>query len=155
MKNLLSIVFILLIANMNSAIAFNVGGMDAGAVNRQYAQDMRIHEIKSRSQNRSAIVKPKTALQEKTIPDVVTEIKNISFVNNVNIPTQELSMVVEDKINQPMNAQNLASIRKDLMKYYQANGYYSAVPIITKQDNTTGTIVIQIEEGSKNSIIIE
>ena len=54
-----------------------------------------------------------------------------------------------------MNAQNLAEIRKDIMKYYQANGYYSAVPIIVSQDNTTGTLVIQIEEGTKNSITIE
>ena len=66
-----------------------------------------------------------------------------------------MSFLVKDKIDKPMNAENLADIRKVIMKYYQANGYYSAVPIIVSQDNTTGTLVIQIEEGTKNSITIE
>ena len=156
MKNLLLIVCIFMIANMGTAQAYNIGGMDAGAINRQYVKDMRIHEIQSRpNKKNSAIVQPKTALQERTIPDVTAYIKTINFVNNKNIPTEELSFLVKDKIDKPMNAENLADIRKVIMKYYQANGYYSAVPIIVSQDNTTGTLVIQIEEGTKNSITIE
>ena len=156
MKNILLFACVLFVANMNSAYAYNLGGMDAGAINRQYVKDMRIHEIQSRPHKKNtAIVQPKTAIQERTIPDVTAYIKTISFVNNKNIPTAELSVLVKDKIDKPMNAQNLAEIRKDIMKYYQANGYYSAVPIIVSQDNTTGTLVIQIEEGTKNSITIE
>ena len=92
-----------MIANMGTAQAYNIGGMDAGAINRQYVKDMRIHEIQSRpNKKNSAIVQPKTALQERTIPDVTAYIKTINFVNNKNIPTEELSFLVKDKIDKPM-----------------------------------------------------
>ena len=156
MKKTLCLVCILMIGTMNIALAGAFGGMDPGAINYQATRDMRLHEVSSRvKQKNSAIVQPKTALQERTIPDVTAYIKTINFVNNKNIPTEELSFLVKDKIDKPMNAENLADIRKVIMKYYQANGYYSAVPIIVSQDNTTGTLVIQIEEGTKNSITIE
>jgi len=85
---------------------------------------------------------------------VVNEIKKITFVGNNAIPDSELQVVVKKLIEKPMVVENLSAIRRDVMKYYQANGYYSAVPIIVSADNRTGEIVIQIEEGNKNSIII-
>lgn len=156
MKKVLLVSFIIFMANINCACAYNLGGMDAGAINRQYVQDMKIHEYKMRSnQKSSAIVQPKTSVQQQVVPDVTSEIKTITFVGNKNVPSSELLSLVKKKINQPMNAKNIADIRRDVMRYYQASGYYSAVPIISSQDNTTGSLVIQIEEGTKNSIVIE
>ncbi len=154
MKKALCMVSIILVGNVQSVFANAFGGMDAGAVNSQIVRDLRFHEVSTRAKQKSAIVKPKTSLQEQIMPDVVNEVRKITFVGNNNIPTAELNVVVKDKINKPMDHKNLGAIRKDLMRYYQANGYYSAVPIIVSQDNITGELVIQIEEGNKNSIII-
>lgn len=156
MKKVLCLVSIIMVGTMNMAFAGAFGGMDPGAINYQATRDMRLHEVSSRvKQKNTAIVQPKTSLQEQIAPDVVNEVRKITFVGNVNVPTAELNVVVKDKINKPMDHKNLGAIRKDLMRYYQANGYYSAVPIIVSQDNITGELVIQIEEGNKNSIIIE
>ena len=156
MKKIVILSSVLFIANMNFAFAYNLGGMDAGAINRQYVRDMRIHEMQSRPHKKSdAIVQPKTSVQKAVIPDVTAEIKSISFTGNNSVPASELNALLKNKINKPMNAQNIADIRKDIMRYYQANGYYSAVPIIVSQDNMSGSLVIQIEEGPKNSIVIE
>ena len=85
MKNLLLVTCIFMIANMGTAQAYNMGGMDAGAINRQYVKDMRIHEIQSRpNKKNSAIVQPKTALQERTIPDVTAYIKTINFYGTID-----------------------------------------------------------------------
>ena len=155
MKKTLCLVCILMIGTMNIALAGAFGGMDPGAINSQSMRDLRMHEVSSRVKQKSAIVQPKTSLQEQIAPDVVNKVLKINFVGNAQIPTSELNVVVKDKINKPMDHKNLSAIRKDLMRYYQANGYYSAVPIIVSQNNITGELVIQIEEGSKNSITIE
>ncbi|MBE7704627.1 MAG: hypothetical protein E7Z90_02295 [Cyanobacteria bacterium SIG29] len=154
MKKIFILACILLVSNVDYAFANVMGGMDAGAINSQYTRDLRLHEVASRTKQKSAIVKPKTSLNEQVFPDVVNEIKKITFVGNNAIPDSELQVVVKKLIEKPMVVENLSAIRRDVMKYYQANGYYSAVPIIVSADNRTGEIVIQIEEGNKNSIII-
>lgn len=155
MKKVLCLICIVFLSCADGAFAGVYGGMDPGAINSQYTRDLRTFDVKSRAKQQSAIVKPKTSLNEKVYPDVVNEIKAVNFVGNNAIPNEELQVVVKNKINKPMTIENLSSMRKDIMKYYQANGYYSAAPIITSQDNATGEIVIQIEEGNKNSITIE
>ena len=54
-----------------------------------------------------------------------------------------------------MNIENISAIRKDIMRYYQSKGYFSAVALVTAQDYQTGSLTIEIKEGGKNSIVIE
>ena len=136
-------------------VGFNYGAMDAGSMNQRYTRDMRTHEIATRSKSKnSAIVTTKT--QPKMEQQVVTSnLKSVIFINNKSISSKELLAVISNKINKPMTPENISAIRKDIMKYYQANGYFSAVALITSQDFQTGSITIEIKEGGKNSIIIE
>lgn len=138
----------------NTTYANAIGGLDAGAINRQYTRDMRIHEMSMRAKNKDAIISTKTA--PKTQEEVTTSnLQTIVFINNASIPTVELNAVVKNRINQPMSNENIAAIRKDIMRYYQANGYFSAVALVTAQDTQNGVLTIEIKEGGKNSIIIE
>lgn len=155
MKKLFCIFCIIMTAGIEPAFAGVYGGMDPGAINSQYMRDMRTFEVKSRAKQKSAIVR-QTAAEKAEAPAVQTsDIKEITFVNNNVFSSSQLLSLVKDKINQPMNFENLAAIRKTIMKFYQANGYYSAVAIIVSQDNTNGKLVIQVDEGTKNSIIVE
>ncbi len=136
--------------SMTAAFAY----YDAGALNSQYMRDLRVHEAMTRSRNKSAIVTAKTA--PKADSDVVlANINKITFVNNASIPSTELFDVVSDKINKPMNAENVSQIRKDIMKYYQERGYFSALASVVSQDTQTGELIIEIKEGGKNSILIQ
>lgn len=155
MRKALSLICIILISSMDYAFANAFGGMDPGAVNTQYTRELRTHEAITRAKQKSAIVQPKTSVNEKVYPEVVNEIKAVNFIGNKAVSNEELQVLVKNKIDKPMTIENLSAIRKDVMKYYQANGYYSVMPVIVMQDNATGEIVIQIEEGSKNSITIE
>lgn len=138
------------------ANGFNaVGGMTPGALNIQNTKDMRLHEAKTRAKYNSAIVKPKTEVDKPVVPNVVTEIKSITFVNNTNFSSEQLNEVVKEQLNQPMSIENISAIRKNLMKFYQQHGYYSAVPIIVSQNDKTGELIIEMNEGSKNSITFE
>ena len=130
------------------------GGFDAGTLNRQYVQDLRTHEAITRARQHSAIVTPKTGTQ---LPKEVTNvnIKSITFVNNNSIPSAVLNNIVKDKLNQPMNAENVAAIRRDIMKFYQDQGYFSALAMVVSQDSQTGELTIEIREGTKNSIQIQ
>lgn len=127
---------------------------DAGAINSQYMNDLRVHEATVRSKNKSAIVSTKTV--PKTQEEVTaSEIKSVTFVNNNSISSNELEAVVQNKINQPMSTENISAIRKDIMKYYQDRGFFSAVALVVSQDSQTGELVIEVREGGKNSIIIQ
>lgn len=154
MKKILSILCITLVFGVEPVFAV-MGGMDPGAINSQYMRDMRTFEVKSRAKQKSAIVKQTAVEKAETTPVQTSDIKKIIFVNNKVFTSVQLSSLVRNKINQPMNFENLASIRKSIMRFYQSNGYYSAVAIIVSQDNVTGELVIQIDEGTKNSIQIE
>ena len=156
------IIFTLFSLTANISLASAFGGYDAGAVNSQYMRDLRTHEAITRAKNKSAIVttKKNTPLQQRELQEqrdkiINADIKTITFVNNASIPSSDLLNVVSNKINTPMSAENIASIRKDIMKYYQDNGFFSAVAIVSSQDSETGEVVIEIREGGRNSITIQ
>ena len=155
MKKFLCLLSIILLFGIEPVCANVYGGMDPGAINSQYMRDMRTFEVKSRAKQKSAIVKQTAAEKAEATPVQTSDIKTITFVNNRIFTSSQLLGLVKDKLNQPMNFENIAAIRKSLMKFYQSNGYYSAVAIIVSQDNTTGELVIQMDEGTKNSIVIE
>lgn len=154
MKNLLAILFVFCVT-ANYAFAVGPIGYDAGALNRDYVKDMRLHEVSSRAKNKgNAILTTKTA--PKTQEEyTASNIKSIVFVNNYSIPSSQLIAVVKDKINQPMTAANISAIRKDVMRYYQNQGFFSAVALVSSQDTQTGEIVIEVREGGRNSIQID
>ena len=133
------------------SIASQFGGMDAGALNTQYMKDLRFHEAQTRAK-RSAITH--TTRPE---PDKLSnsELKSVIFINNSSVSSEQLLTLVQDKINKPMTPESVAEIRKDIMKYYQSLGYYSAVATISSQNSENGELVIDISEGGKNSISIE
>ncbi len=150
MRNLILLLLIFTSANYAFA-AF--GGMDPGAINKSYMRDMRLHEIESRAKDRNAIIKKSNETEAKEYSPAVN-INSIKFVNNKNISSEELSNLVEYKISQPLNEQNISDIRKEVMKYYQKQGFISAVAFVVSTDKS-GEVVIEVEEGQKNSIIIE
>lgn len=142
--------------NVLPSFSLSVGGMDPGAVNSQYMKDIRLHEVKMNAKKKnSAIVQPKTAVDKQEIPEVVPDLKSLVFVNNKHFSSSQLYSLVSDKIDKPLSAENISSIRRTIMTFYQNNGFYSAVPVIVSQDNTKGELVIDINEGPKNSIIFE
>lgn len=156
------ILFTLLSLTANISFASAFGGYDAGAVNSQYMRDLRTHEAITRAKNKSAIVttNKQTPLQQREMQEqrdkiINADIKTITFVNNASIPSSDLLKAVSDKLNMPMSAENIASIRKDIMKYYQDRGFFSAVAIVAAQDSETGEVVIEIKEGGRNSITIQ
>ncbi len=156
MKKIIVLFAILVITTEYSIanVGFNYGAMDAGSINQRYTRDMRTHEFQTRAKSKSAIVTTKT--QPQTQQQVTTSnLKSVIFINNSSIPSKELLAVISSKINKPMSIENISAIRKDIMRYYQSKGYFSAVAIVTAQDFQTGSLTIEIKEGGKNSIIIE
>ena len=83
------------------------------------------------------------------------DLQSVQFVGNNVFPSSQLLKVIKDNLNKPMTAENLASVRKNIMRFYQMNGYYSAVAIIVAENNKTGEVTLQIQEGTRNSITFE
>ena len=131
-------------------------GYDAGSLSQQYVRDLRTHEAitRARAKTNNAIVSTKT--QPKTQEQIVaSDIKSIKFVNNVSIPSSQLEYIVKDKIGLPMTNENISAIRKDVMRYYQNQGFFSAIVMMTSQDTANGELVFDVKEGGRNSIQIE
>ncbi len=152
MKRLL-VISIMFCAVSNTAFAM---GYDPGAINQQYVRDLRTHEAitRARTKANNAIVTTKT--QPKTEEQIVaSDIKSIKFVNNVSIPSSQLEYIVKDKIGLPMTNENISAIRKDVMRYYQNQGFFSAIVMMTSQDTANGELVFDVKEGGRNSIQIE
>ncbi len=154
MKKLFILLFFICSAS-NICLASAISAYDAGAINSQYMRDLRTHEAAARAKkNNSAIVSTKTA--PKTQEEITTSnIKTVTFVNNNEISTSELTSVIENDINKPMTAENISAIRKNIMKYYQDRGFFSAVAMVISQDTQNGELVIDVKEGGKNSITIQ
>ena len=154
MKKLLALLFIFSCVT-DVSLASQFGGYDAGSINSQYMRELRTHEAMTRARNKNnAIISTKTA--PKTQEQVTNSpIKSIVFVNNNSITSDTLLNVVQNKIDKPMTAENIAAIRKDIMKFYQDNGFYSALVMITSQDPQKGEIVFEVNEGGRNSIEIQ
>ena len=156
MKKFLLIVSFVYLVNITPSYSLSVGGMDPGAINSQYMRDIRLHEVKMNAKKKnSSIVQPKTEINKQEIPDVVPNLKSLVFVNNKYFSTSQLLALVNDKIDKPLSAENISSIRRSIMNFYQSKGFYSALPIIVSQDNTKGELVIDVNEGTRNSIIFE
>ena len=149
------IMFVIFCFSANLGFAAGMPNFDAGTLNRENIRDMRIHEYETRERNKnnSIISTKQIKSSEPQVP--VSDIKSVDFINNYSIPTSELLSVIQDKINKPMTNENISAIRKDIMKYYQSKGYFSALAMISAQDTQTGTLIFEIKEGGKNSIIIE
>ena len=161
MKKVLAIGFILTAICSETVMADQFGGMDPGVMNTQYMREMRRYDVKTRTPNKSAIIQSNKTEQEKKeaepLPavEVTANIQSVQFVGNNAFPSSQLNNVIKNKLNEPMTAENLAAIRKSIMRFYQMNGYYSAVAMIVSQNNKTGEAVIEIQEGTRNSITFE
>ena len=155
MKKILIILGMLLLLS-DYCYALSAGGYDAGAINRDYVLDMRLHDVVQREKKKnSAIISTKRSPQTQEQITTSSNIKSITFVNNYSIPSSQLVYAVKDRLNQPMTQENISAIRKDVMKYYQNQGFFSAVATVSAQDTQTGELVIEIKEGGRNSIQIE
>ena len=154
MRKLLTVLF-LFCCMSDMSIASPFGGYDAGAMNSQYMQDLRTHEAftRARAKNDAIISTKTTPKPEQQISSA--PLKSIVFINNNSIPSETLINVVQSSFNEPMNAVNIAKIRKDIMKYYQENGFYSALVMVNSENPQTGELVLEIKEGGKNSIQIQ
>ena len=156
MKKILCLLVLFVATNYNMAIANPFGAMDPGAINTQYMKELRFHEAKTRARQKSAIVKTSEKVQQEVVEaQEVGEIQTINFVGNNVFSAEQLKSVVKDKIGAPLSPENVSLIRRSIMKFYQSQGYYSAIPIVVSQNNKTGEIVFEIQEGTKNSIVIE
>ncbi len=152
MKKLIITLAVLFVAQ-TITYASQFGGMDAGALNSQYMKDLRLHEAVSRAKDKNAIITKKA--EPDTEQTVNADLKSIVFINNKAVSTDKLLSLVGNKINKPMTAENISQIRKDIMKYYQSLGYYSAIATVNSENAAEGELVIQIDEGSLNSITIQ
>ena len=133
--------------------------LDAGSVGSSNMRDLRLHEAVSRAREKSAIVKKEQDIErEKALNEVnqaaLTDIKYVTFVNNLSISSKELFTVIQRYINQPMNPVNVSAIRKEIMRYYQKKGFYSVLATVSSENTQTGELVLDIREGGRNSIIV-
>lgn len=150
----LFVLCLMLFAVSEASFAAGIGSYDAGALNTQYMRDLRTHEIATRAKNKSAIVS--TKMPPKTQEQVISsEIKSIVFVNNSSVSSAELFNIIKDKVNKPMTPENISAIRKDIMKYYQNLGFFSAIVMVASQDTQSGELILDIKEGGRNSITIQ
>ena len=135
-----------------------MGAYDACSLNQQYMKDLRMHEFATREKNKSAIVKNKiqteTKEEARNIP-VNSTIKSVKFINNKVFTSQELNEVIADKLNEPANEKTIADIRRQITKLYQNNGYYSVLVFPETGKISSGELIFEIQEGTKNSITIE
>ena len=159
MKKIFSIVFIMALA-ANMSFANGLGGFDPGSINRQDSIDMRLHEVEKRAKKNTntfittrSTSQSQTQKQEQQVSSSL--IKSVAFINNSSIPSSELAYAVKDQINAPMTAENISLMRKEIMRYYQNKGYFSAVATMVSQDTQEGMVVFDIKEGGRNSIMIE
>ena len=156
MKKILCLLVLSIVANYNLAMANPMGGMDPGAINTQYMKELRFHEMKTRAERKNSAIRTTERPQKEVVEaQEVGEIQTINFVGNKVFSTEQLQTIVQDKIGAPLSTETVSAIRRSIMKFYQTQGYYSALPIVVSQNNKTGEVVFEIQEGTKNSIIIE
>ncbi len=158
--NFFFISLIVVIMAINAPDAFALPGIDAGSVNSKAVLDMRLHEAVSRTREKNEAIQKENDMERKKALDTInqtalSDIKYVTFVNNVSVPSRELFSVIQSHINQPMNPENVSAVRKEIMRYYQKKGYYSALATVTSENTQTGELVLDIKEGGRNSIIIE
>ena len=152
---------LILFAVIPSETAFaSIEAFDAGAINAYNVDDMIWHDAVTRERKKQEIIKKEKATteQKKLLEEnkaALTDIKNVTFLNNNSISTQELTNVIKKHINEPMSPNNVSQLRKEIMKYYQQKGFYSVLAVVSSTNNQTGEVVIDIKEGGRNSITVE
>lgn len=150
--------FILIcVVSVSTNMAFAaMGAFDAGAINREYMQDMRRHEFQTREKDRASLIQKEHETEKKSlnIPDS-TVLKNISFVGNQAVSSETLFRIVESNIGEKVNEQTVSNMRKMILKYYNSNGYFSAIVFADITKISDGELIFQIKENGINSITIE
>jgi hemolysin activation/secretion protein len=154
MKKILVLMTVLTVT-IQASYAAGFGAYDAGSINSQYMRDLRTHEMVTRTKNKSAIVQQKTKAEQVEKPPVTAHIKKITFINNEAIPTSELEGITSGYLGKLASDAMVSKIRKLVSKYYQSNGYFSAIVIPNVNNLTKGELIFEIKEGTKNSIVIE
>ena len=154
MKKLFILICTILIST-NISFA-NMGTFDAGTLNRDYVRDMRLHEFETRERNNANLIQREKQIQRQNlnIPASVP-IKKITFVGNTVFSSNDLSKIVGSNIGEIATEQNIINMRKLLVKYYNANGYYSTIILPDINNLPSGELIFQIKEGDKNSITIQ
>ena len=150
MKKSFSIIMLFsIILSASTAFGAAMGGYDAGSINSQYMKDIRTFDLRKENQKR---------IQQIERPQqIVTtgNLSSVSFVNNRAFSEKTLQGIVQEFIGQPMNPSTIMQMRKKIMKFYQSNGYYSAVAVVENDNMREGTLTFRIQEGTKDSIQIE
>lgn len=154
MKKLLVLIGVLALT-IQASYAAGFGAYDAGSINSQYMRDLRTHEMMTRAKNRNAIVQQTTKAEQATKVPVTAHIKKITFVNNEAISTAELENITSGYMGKLATDAMVSKIRKLVAKYYQSNGYFSAIIIPNVANLAKGELIFEIKEGTKNSIIVE
>lgn len=149
--------FILVLGIMTTVnFAYASMGFDAGTLNRDYVQDMRLHEFQTRERNKVKLIQEENKANDSKLDiPVSTVIKKITFVGNETIPSDDLLKLVESRIGQSANEQNVVGMRKLISRFYNANGFYSALVLPDISKLSEGELIFQIKEGGKNSITIQ
>lgn len=138
---------------LSTATAFGsaMGGYDPGLVNSNYMKDIRSFDL--RKENAKRVQQIETPQVQQKI--AAGNLASVSFLNNRAFSEKTLQGIVNEYIGQPLTPTILMDMRKKIMKFYQSNGYYSAVAIVENENMRDGTVTFRIQEGTKDSIQID
>lgn len=150
-RKLSVIVLSSIILSASAALGAAIGGYDPGLVNSQYMKDIRTFDLRKENAQRIKQIQTPTDFSRISTGNLA----KVSFLNNLAFSEKTLQGVVQEFIGQPQNATTLMQMRKKIMKFYQSNGYYSAVAIVEAENPREGSVTFRIQEGTKDSIQID
>lgn len=133
------LLFLLLIIAPQACKASTTGTYDPGLLNSQHMKEFNIFE------------------RDTKLPEIFKEqprpksyyISTIKFEKNSSIPTVKLVEIIEEKIGAKLSQDDLLKMTQDLTKFYQDNGYKSAIVEVSDKNAEQGTIIFSIYEGPK------
>lgn len=150
-KKLSVIVLFSIILSTSTAFGSAMGGYDPGLVNSNYMKDIRTFDL--RKENAKRIQQIETPQAQQRI--AAGNLASVSFLNNRAFSEKTLQGIVNEYIGQPLTPTLLMDMRKKIMKFYQTNGYYSAVAVVENENMREGTVTFRMQEGTKDSIQID
>ncbi len=150
-KKLSFFVLFSIILSASTAFGAAMGGYDAGLVNSQYMKDIRTFDLRKENAKRAQQIEAPQVQQRIAAGNLVS----VSFINNRAYSEKTLQGIVQEYIGGPLTPTTLMEMRKKIMKFYQSNGYYSAVAIVENENMREGTVTFRMQEGSKDSIQID
>ncbi len=150
-KKLSFIVLSLVILSVSTAFGAAMGGYDPGLVNSNYMKDIRTFDLRKENAKRVQQIEAPQAQQRIAAGNLAS----VSFLNNRAFSEKTLQGIVNEYIGQPLTPTLLMDMRKKIMKFYQSNGYYSAVAVVENENMREGTVTFRMQEGSKDSIQID